>query len=83
MSTTAHHRNLAREHADALQWHIAAHHMRQAIALYPLPLRAQAATPGTLAALDLERMNRQASAWERQAEIEEWESEPTLVDLEF
>ncbi len=66
MTTTAIHRSLARECADALQWGEAEAHMRKAIALYPgAPHKA-----GTLAALDIERMSSMASAYARAAQKE-------------
>lgn len=63
MTTTAVHRTLARECADALQWGEAAKHMRKAITLYPgAPHKA-----GTLASVDVFRMTKLAEAWEAQA----------------
>lgn len=89
--TTAYHRALARELADAGEWRAAAYHMKQAITLYPGILKGQGATPGTLVALDLERMGRRAAAWERIADkqglptyLGEWSSDGrTLIDPEF
>jgi len=65
--TTALHRALARECADALQWAEAAGHMRKAIALYP----GGSPRSGSLAARDVANMTRRAEAWERQAEMTE------------
>lgn len=66
--TTAELRNAAQAAAERLEWANAADLMERAIAAYPTPPEKRG--PGTLARLDLDRMQRDAAGWWAMAEQE-------------